>query len=156
MAQSPRKDQNLDAKPIGASREASPEEQASDRRGSHARFPVVGIGASAGGLEALEMFFANVPAESGMAFVVVQHLDPTYKGMLVELLQRGTDMQVFQIKDRMRVKANCVYVIPPNTDLSILHGVLHLHDPFAPRGLRLPIDSFFRSLRKTSRHTASA
>ena len=66
--------------------------------------------------------------------------------MLVELLQRSTAMQVFQIKDRMRVKANCVYVIPPNTDLSILHGVLQLHDPFAPRGLRLPIDSFFRSL----------
>ncbi len=109
-------------------------------------FPIVGIGASAGGLEALEIFLANVPVDSGMAFVIVQHLDPTHKGMLVELLQRGTPMQVFQIEDRMRVKANCVYVIPPNKDLSILHGVLHLLAPLAPRGLRLPIDSFFRAL----------
>ncbi len=109
-------------------------------------FPIVGIGASAGGLEALEIFLANVPAESGMAFVIVQHLDPTYKGMLVELLQRGTPMPVFQAKDRMRVKANCVYVIPPNKDLSILHGVLHLLVPLAPRGLRLPIDFFLRAL----------
>jgi len=111
-----------------------------------ASFPIVGIGASAGGLEALELFLANVPENSGMAFVIVQHLDPTYKGMLVELLQRGTRMQVFQIKDRMRVEANCVYVIPPNKDLSILHGVLHLLAPLAPRGLRLPIDFFFRAL----------
>jgi len=111
-----------------------------------ASFPIVGIGASAGGLEALELFLANVPENSGMAFVIVQHLDPTYKGMLVELLQRGTQMQVFQIKDRMRVEANCVYVIPPNKDLSILHGVLHLLAPLAPRGLRLPIDFFFRAL----------
>jgi two-component system CheB/CheR fusion protein len=110
------------------------------------RFPIVGLGASAGGLEALELFFANVPAESGMAFVVVQHLDPTYKGMLVELLQRGTPLSVFQAKERMRVAPNCIYVIPPNKDLSIRNGVLHLSAPLAPRGLRLPIDFFFRSL----------
>ncbi len=109
-------------------------------------FPIVGIGASAGGLEALELFLANVPANSGMAFVIVQHLDPTHKGIMVELLQRGASMKVFQVKDRMRVHANCVYVIPPNKDMSILHGVLHLLDPRAPRGLRLPIDFFFRSL----------
>jgi len=109
-------------------------------------FPIVGIGASAGGLEALEIFLANVPVDSGMAFVIVQHLDPTYKGMLVELLQRGTNLQVFQVKDRIHVEANCVYVIPPNKDLSILHGVLHLLAPLAPRGLRLPIDFFFRAL----------
>jgi len=106
----------------------------------------VGIGASAGGLEALELFLANVPAESGMAFVIIQHLDPTHKGVLVELLHRGTSMQVFQVKDRMRVEPNCVYVIPPNKDMSILHGILHLLDPVAPRGLRLPIDFFFRAL----------
>jgi two-component system CheB/CheR fusion protein len=109
-------------------------------------FPIVGIGASAGGLEALELFLANVPENSGMAFVIVQHLDPTHKGIMVELLQRGTPMKVFQIKDRMRVEANCVYVIPPNKDLSILHGVLNLFAPLAPRGLRLPIDFFFRAL----------
>ena len=109
-------------------------------------FPIVGIGASAGGLEALELFLANVPADSGMAFVIVQHLDPTHKDVLAELLQRGTRMRVFQVKDRMRVEPNCVYIIPPNKDMSILHGVLHLLDPVAPRGLRLPIDFFFRAL----------
>ena len=109
-------------------------------------FPIVGIGSSAGGLEALELFLANVPKDSGMAFVIVQHLDPTHKGMMVELLQRGTAMPVVQVKNRTHVKRNCVYVIPPNKDMSILHGVLHLLDPVAPRGLRLPIDFFFRSL----------
>ena len=109
-------------------------------------FPIVGIGASAGGLEALEAFLKNVPKNCGLAFVVVQHLDPTHKGIMVELLQRGTEMPVAQITDRMRVEPNHVYVIPPNRDLSILHGVLHLHEPAAPRGRRLPIDFFFRSL----------
>jgi two-component system, chemotaxis family, CheB/CheR fusion protein len=109
-------------------------------------FPIVGLGASAGGLEALELFLQNVPMGSGLAYVVVQHLDPTHKGILVELLQRCTPMPVVQIKDRTRVLSNHVYVIPPNRDLSILHGVLHLLEPAAPRGLRLPIDYFFRSL----------
>jgi two-component system CheB/CheR fusion protein len=97
-------------------------------------------------LEALEEFFRHVPAGSGLAFVVVQHLDPTHKGLLPELLQRATGMPVHQIKDRTRVQPDCVYVIPPNTDLSILRGVLHLLTPAAPRGLRLPIDTFFRAL----------
>lgn len=114
-------------------------------------FPVVGIGASAGGLEALEQFLRHVPKESGMAYVVVQHLDPTHKGLLPQLLQRATEMQLFQVKDRMRVKVNCVYVIPPNKDMSILHGVLHLFEPAEPRGLRLPIDFFFRSLAEDQR-----
>jgi chemotaxis methyl-accepting protein methylase/PAS domain-containing protein len=109
-------------------------------------FPIVGIGASAGGLEALELFFANMPANTGMAFIVIQHLDPTRKGIMVELLQRGTSMPVMQVKDRTRVKPDRIYIIPPNKDLSILHGVLHLLDPMAPRGLRLPIDFFLRSL----------
>ncbi|MBD1400573.1 chemotaxis protein CheB [Pelovirga terrestris] len=109
-------------------------------------FPIVGIGASAGGLEALEQFLRHVPADSGLAFVVIQHLDPTHKAMLTELLQRTTGMKTFQVKDRMPVKPNCVYVIPPNKDMSILHGALHLFAPTTPRGLRLPIDYFFRSL----------
>ena len=109
-------------------------------------FPIVGIGASAGGLEALEQFLRQVPQGSGIAFVIVQHLDPTHKGIMAELLQRATGMEVFQVRDRMRVKPNCVYVIPPNKDMSILHGVLHLFEPTAPRGLRLPIDFFLRSL----------
>jgi two-component system CheB/CheR fusion protein len=109
-------------------------------------FPIVGIGASAGGLEALEQFLEGVPENSGMAFVIVQHLDPTHKGILAELLQRGTKMPVTQVKDRTKVLANHVYVIPPNKDMSILRGVLHLLPPVAPRGLRLPIDFFFRAL----------
>jgi chemotaxis methyl-accepting protein methylase/PAS domain-containing protein len=115
-------------------------------RPSNASFPIVGIGASAGGLEALEQFLGRVPAGSGMAFVIVQHLDPTHKGIMPELLQRGTGMKVIQVKDRTPVRPDCVYVIPPNKDMSILHGVLHLLDPAAPRGLRLPIDFFLRSL----------
>jgi len=110
------------------------------------QFPIVGIGASAGGLEALEQFLGNVPEKSGMAYVVVQHLDPTQKGMLPELLQRVSLMPVFQVKDRMAVKPNCVYVIPPNKSMSILNGVLHLFEPMEIRGLRLPIDFFLRSL----------
>ena len=109
-------------------------------------FPIVGIGASAGGLEALERFLKHVPKQCGLAFVIIQHLDPTHKGIMHELLQRATGLRVIQVKDRMTVRPNTVYVIPPNKDMSILHGVLHLLKPAAPRGLRLPIDFFFRSL----------
>jgi two-component system CheB/CheR fusion protein len=109
-------------------------------------FALVGLGASAGGLEALEQFLGNVPKDSGLGFVVVQHLDPTRQGILVELLQRKTTMPVVQITDRMRMEPDRVYIIPPNKDLSLLHGVLHLLEPVAPRGLRLPIDFFFRSM----------
>ena len=109
-------------------------------------FPIVGIGASAGGLEALESFIKNIPPASGIAFVVVQHLDPTHKDIMVELLQRATTLPVVQVSDLLRVEADTIYVIPPNKDMSILHGVLHLLPPAAPRGLRLPIDFFFRTL----------
>ncbi len=110
------------------------------------QFPIVGIGASAGGLEAFEQFLKGVPEGSGMAFVIVQHLDPTQPGMLPELLQRATSMPVLQVTDGMPVQPDSVYVIPPGHDLSLLHRVLHLLEPLAPRGLRLPIDLFFRSL----------
>ena len=109
-------------------------------------FPIVGIGASAGGLEALEQFFQNMPKDNGMAFVVIQHLDPTHIGIMPELLQRTTTMKVFQATDRLKVKPNAVYVIPPNKSMSLLNGALHLFDPVELRGLRLPIDIFFRSL----------
>jgi chemotaxis methyl-accepting protein methylase len=117
-------------------------------------FPIVAIGASAGGLEALDLFLSHVPAGSGMAFVVIQHLDPNYKGMMPELLQRSTPMLVTQAKNRMKVKPDCVYVIPPNSDLSILHDSLYLLEPVAPRGLRLPIDFFFRALADDRRENA--
>jgi len=109
-------------------------------------FPVIGIGASAGGLEALERFLSQVPKSSGLAFVIVQHLDPTRQGIMPELLQRTTSMKVIQVRDRTLVQPDCVYVIPPNKDMSILHGVLHLLEPVSPRGLRLPVDFFLRSL----------
>jgi len=109
-------------------------------------FPIIGIGASAGGLEALELFLKNIPKDSKIAVVIVQHLDPTRKGMMVELLQRVTTLQVVQVKERTLVQPNCIYIIPPNKDMSIFYGTLHLFEPSAPRGQRLPIDFFFRSL----------
>ena len=113
--------------------------------------PIVGVGASAGGLEALEQFLRNAPVDSGLAYVIVQHLDPTQPGIMPELLQRATKMKVAQVKDRTKVQRDCVYVIPPNRDLSLLRGALYLLEPASPRGLRLPIDSFFRSLAEDQR-----
>jgi len=113
--------------------------------------PIIGIGASAGGLDALEQFFSHVPDSMGVAFVVVQHLDPNHKGMMVELLQRTTAMTVLEAKNRMKIKPDCIYINPPNKELSILHGTLYLLDPIAPRGLRLPIDAFFCSLAEDRR-----
>ena len=109
-------------------------------------FPIVGIGASAGGLEALEQFFGNMPPGSGMAFVVIQHLDPDHIGIMPELLQRITSMKVLQVSDQLKAEPNCVYVIPPNRSMSILNRTLYLFEPVETRGLRLPIDLFFRSL----------
>ncbi len=109
-------------------------------------FPIVGIGASAGGLEAFEAFLKQVPADCGMAFVLVQHLDPAHKSILTELVRRVTPMRVFEVSDGMQVQPNCAYIIPPNRDMSILHGTLQLIEPSEPRGLRLPIDYFFRAL----------
>ncbi len=109
-------------------------------------FPIVAIGASAGGLEAFEGFFAKMPPESGMAFVLIQHLDPTHRSMLPELVAKFTAMTVHEITDGMAIAPNCVYVIPPDSDLGIIHGSLHLLAPPERRGLRHPIDSFFRSL----------
>ena len=124
-------------------------------RSLRAAFPIVGIGASAGGLEALDIFLGKVPEGSGMAFVIVQHLDPTHKGMLVELLQRGTAMQVIQVKDRTRVRPDCVYVIPPNSDMSILHGVLHLLAPVRPGACACPLISSSAPWPTTGRTRAS-
>jgi two-component system CheB/CheR fusion protein len=107
---------------------------------------IVGIGASAGGLEALEAFLSHVPTDSGLAYVVIQHMDPTHQGMLTDLLQRVTAIPVTQVTDGIAVRPNCVYVIPPNTDLSVEGSSLRLSAPTAKRGLRLPIDHFFESL----------
>ena len=119
-------------------------------------FPVVGIGASAGGLAAFEAFFAGMPAETdpGMAFVLVQHLAPDHKSILTDLIRRCTRMQVFEVEDGMVVQPNCTYIIPPNHDMAFLHGSLQLLPPSEPRGQRLPIDFFFRSLAQDQRERA--
>ena len=108
----------------------------------------VGVGASAGGLAPIQQFLAGVPAASGLAYVVVQHLDPTHKAMLVELLARSTAMPVFEAAESMRLEPDVVYVIPPNRDLTLAAGVLHLAPPAQPRGLRLPIDLLFSSIAR--------
>ena len=111
-------------------------------------FPIVGIGASAGGLAAFESFFSGLSKDEppGMAFVLVQHLAPDHKSMLSELIRRYTAMPVFEVEDSMRVAVNSIYIIPPNHDMALLGGSLQLLDPGAPRGQRLPIDFFFKSL----------
>jgi len=111
-------------------------------------FPIVGIGASAGGLAAFEAFFSGMPAdaEPGMAFVLVQHLAPDHKSILTELIQRTTRMKVFEVEDGMAVAINCAYIIPPNRDMAFLNGSLQLLEPTEPRGHRLPIDFLFASL----------
>ncbi len=121
-----------------------------------AGFPIVGIGASAGGLAAFEAFFSGMPAETdpGMAFVLVQHLAPDHKSILSDLVKRYTRMQVFEVEDGMAVRPNCAYIIPPNRDMAFLDGTLQLLEPAAPRGHRLPIDFFFRSLAQDQHERA--
>jgi two-component system CheB/CheR fusion protein len=110
------------------------------------RFPIVGIGASAGGLEAFEQFFTHMPSNSGLGFVLIPHLAPKHKSILSDLLKKYTSMEVIQVEEGMRVEPNHVYVIPPNKDMAILNGILQLMEPVAEHGLKHPIDYFFRSL----------
>lgn len=107
---------------------------------------VVGIGASAGGLEALQEFFKNVPLESGLAYVVVQHLSPDYKSLMNELLARFTNVPIQIIEDGMLLESNNIYLIPPKKNLTVFHGKLLLEDQKPSKGINLPIDIFFRSL----------
>ena len=107
---------------------------------------VVGIGASAGGLAAFKTFLANTPADTGMAFILVQHLDPHHKSLLVELLGAGAAIPVMEAADGMAVRRNCVFVIPPDATLTIKDGILSVVSPAPPRQLRRPIDTFLSSL----------
>ena len=110
-------------------------------------FPIVGIGASAGGLEAFEEFFSHMPPDSGMAFILVPHLDPSHASILPELLTRFTRMEVHQAEDGMKIQPDHAYVIPPNKDMAIFHRTLQLTVPDRTyRGIRMPIDFFLRSL----------
>jgi two-component system CheB/CheR fusion protein len=111
-------------------------------------FPIVGIGASAGGLAAIEGFLSAIPAETekGFAFVIIQHLSPDHKSILTELVRRYTRMKVFEVEDGMEVMPGCAYIIPPNRDMALLGGKLQLLEATVARGIRHPIDFFFRSL----------
>jgi two-component system, chemotaxis family, CheB/CheR fusion protein len=109
-------------------------------------FPVVGIGASAGGLEALEAFFTHMPPDAGIAFVIVQHLDPKHKSIMDELLKRHTTMSVLQAADGLKLEPNSVYLNPPDKDVGIFDGRFQLTDPVEAHRIRLPINNFFRSL----------
>ncbi len=117
-------------------------------------FPVVGIGASAGGLDAIEKLFSNMPSDSGMAFVIIMHFDPTSKSVMVEILKRYTKMEVYQAEDGVKIEPNSVYIIPPNADLAILQGTIQLLEPAVSRGIRHPIDFFFRSLSEDCKEKA--
>ena len=108
--------------------------------------PLVGIGASAGGLAALIQFLSKLPLGTGVAYIVVQHLDPTQKAMLAPLLQRTTPLRVTEVTEGTRVEPDNVYVIPPNSVLTVSGGRLHLAAPDQPRGRRLPIDTLFESI----------
>ena len=113
---------------------------------AHARYPIVGIGASAGGLEAFKEFFAHVPADCPAAFVLIPHLDPDHASILAEILQRSTSLPVAEATEGQRIAARHVFVIPPNRDMIVADGALRLELPGKPRGLRMPIDTFLRSL----------
>ncbi|MCY4333481.1 MAG: hypothetical protein OXC60_02255 [Litoreibacter sp.] len=108
-------------------------------------FPIIGVGASAGGLEAVTAMFNKLELGTGMAFVLVLHLDPNHESLMAELLSRKTQIDVRQIIDGDRIDVDCLHVIPPGFSLRIEDGVFRL-DPFSePRGLRRPIDMFFAS-----------
>jgi two-component system CheB/CheR fusion protein len=117
-------------------------------------FKIVGIGASAGGLEAFEEFFQHMPTGSGFAFVLVPHLDPSHVSLLTEILQRSTPMPVVEAQDQAPIAANTVYIIPPNRDMEIFHRRIQLSIPNVPRGQRLPIDAFLRSLAEDQKENA--
>ena len=140
------------------SKKAQPHEKGNTAPPPSSPFPIVGIGASAGGLAAFEAFFSGMPADTdpGMAFVLVQHLAPDHKSMLTELIKRYTRMQVYEVEDGITVHPNSAYIIPPGHDMSFLNGTLKLHEPSAPRGHRLPIDFFFRSLAEDQGERAIA
>ncbi|MBI2852494.1 MAG: chemotaxis protein CheB [Chloroflexi bacterium] len=111
-------------------------------------FPIVGIGASAGGLEAIEQFFKKMPPDSGMAFVIVQHLDPARHSSMPEIMSRLTKMPVRMAADGMKVEPNSIYLIPPDKNMGTQDDALYLEEIKESRGLRLPVDFFLRSLAK--------
>ncbi|HJZ54696.1 MAG TPA: chemotaxis protein CheB, partial [Gemmataceae bacterium] len=123
-------------------------------RDGHSPFPVVGIGASAGGLEAFTQLLSNLPADTGMAFVLVQHLDPRHESRLTDLLAKATRMPVLEAAHGLAVRPNHVYVIPPNANLALALGILHITPRGEGRAPHLPVDYLFRSLAEDQRAKA--
>ncbi len=142
--------------PAATAREAERLEAPLPEENTTISFPIVGIGASAGGLAAFEAFFSGMPAEEdpGMAFVLVQHLAPDHKSILSDLVKRYTRMEVFEVTDGMVVQPNCTYIIPPNYDMAFLNGSLQLLEQVVSRGLRMTVDFFFRSLAQDQHEQA--
>lgn len=118
------------------------------------RFPVVGIGASAGGLGALKRLFAAMPADSGIAFVLVPHLDPAHESLMAPLLGNCTAMPVIEAQDGMPIAVNHVYVIPPNKYLGISAGALYLAEPAIPYSTYASLDWFLRALAQDQQEYA--
>jgi two-component system, chemotaxis family, CheB/CheR fusion protein len=112
-------------------------------------FPVVAIGASAGGLEAYKEFFQALPSGTGLAFVVVQHLDPSHHSMLTEIIAKSTVMPVEEVKSGVRIKPDCVYVIPPNAFMSISDGTFKLTPRSKGPSQPLAVNFFMRSLAES-------
>ena len=117
---------------------------------------VVGIGASAGGLETLEVFFRNMVPDSGVAFVIIQHLSPNHKSIMASLLTKDTEMVVREIKDGTSLESNCVYLNPPNKNVAVFNQVLHLMAPVKSSTINMPIDYFFQSLSEDVNERAIA
>lgn len=117
-----------------------------EQQENFASFPIVAMGASAGGLEAYTEILRNLPKDTGMAFVLIQHLAPHQKSMLSELLSRVTEMPVTEVQDGIAVEPNHVYVIPPNAKMTLAQGVLKLAPRGQTRGQFMSVDEFFVSL----------
>ncbi len=114
----------------------------------------IGIGASAGGLEALQALLKNLPTDTGACFIIVQHLSPDFKSMMLELLSKHTSMEIHNVQDGMKVRPNTIYLIPPRKNMMVAQGELLLSDKMPDSGLNLPIDIFFRSLSEDQQHKA--
>lgn len=130
------------------------EDRGADEWPAHSPFPIVGIGASAGGLEAFTQFLGHVPDRAGMAFVLVQHLDPRHESRLTDLLSRATPMPVAEATQGRAVEPDHVYIIPPNTNLAIAEGALRVTPRGEGHGPHLPIDHFLRSLAQAQQAQA--
>ena len=114
----------------------------------------IGIGASAGGLEALQTMLQNLPTDTGACFIIVQHLSPDFKSMMVELLSKHSKMEIQNVRDGVAVRPNTIYLIPPKKNMMVAQGELLLSDKMPDSGLNLPIDIFFRSLAEDQQHRA--